>query len=263
VLGPYILGSAAVFPDLRWDLVPWRFWLFLVFFGFPANLFVYGVNDVFDYATDKENPKKQGYEALVLPSEHPAIWLAICICLLPFLIGSFGAPRMFLIGLAGFMFFSWSYSAPPLRTKTRPFLDSVWNVLYVFPGICALSLLSPQAPFPLPAFSAAWIWCMAMHAYSAVPDIASDRAAGIATIATHLGRQATLWSCLACHVAAGVLAYLAGLGMVGLGLGSVYVGLMAVSLRTRTDEALMAYYRRFPLVNTVCGAILCLALFMS
>jgi 4-hydroxybenzoate polyprenyltransferase len=35
------------------------FLAFALYFTFPANLFVYGVNDFADYDTDKFNSKKQ------------------------------------------------------------------------------------------------------------------------------------------------------------------------------------------------------------
>jgi 4-hydroxybenzoate polyprenyltransferase len=32
--------------------------LLMIYFTYPANLLVYGVNDIFDYETDKLNAKK-------------------------------------------------------------------------------------------------------------------------------------------------------------------------------------------------------------
>ena len=69
LLGPYLIGSILAFEPMQiiWQ---WQFWLGFVYFTLPANLLIYGVNDIFDYETDKLNPKKQNYEALVTPSEH-------------------------------------------------------------------------------------------------------------------------------------------------------------------------------------------------
>jgi hypothetical protein len=41
------------------------------------------------------------------------------------------------LSLLGFLFFGIFYSAPPIRAKEIPFLDSFFNILYVFPGIAA------------------------------------------------------------------------------------------------------------------------------
>ena len=80
------------------------------------------------------------------------------------------------------------YSVPPLRAKARPVVDAAFNILYVAPGLAAYATVSGEQP-PLPVLAAALLWCMAMHAYSAVPDIAADRAADLSTVATHFGRS--------------------------------------------------------------------------
>jgi 4-hydroxybenzoate polyprenyltransferase len=263
LFGPFLIGiAAALGRDVSFQtvLLNWRVWVFGVFFLFPANLLVYGVNDVFDYETDKDNPKKQEYEALVLPTEHAHLWQAIGITTLPFLLGLFGAKFGAHISMACFLFFSIGYSAPPIRAKAKPFLDAAFNVLYVFPGLMSYFLLQHPASFPWASFFAASFWCMAMHAYSAVPDIWADRMAKVRTIATTLGRQRTLWLCLALYAAAGIIASQTKLGIVGSILGAGYVGLMITSLLTKDAEELLVWYRRFPLINTVCGAILFFAL---
>ena len=38
---------------------------FVVYFLIPANILIYGINDIFDYDTDKLNPKKGTYEAFI------------------------------------------------------------------------------------------------------------------------------------------------------------------------------------------------------
>src|SRR3989344_1982072 len=52
--GTYIVGLAL--GGAPFSLV---FLLHLLFFLFPANVFLYGVNDIFDRATDVANPKKK------------------------------------------------------------------------------------------------------------------------------------------------------------------------------------------------------------
>ena len=63
----------------RAELLDWRYLVVAVYFTFPANLFVYGVNDIFDYETDKVNEKKHEYEALVEQKQHKTlvIWIAV------------------------------------------------------------------------------------------------------------------------------------------------------------------------------------------
>jgi 4-hydroxybenzoate polyprenyltransferase len=132
VFGPFVVGALVGAENPRVYLSSTTL-LWAAFFLFPANLLIYGVNDVFDYETDRLNAKKRGYEDLVPPDERRQIALAtlgFCapwLFLLPFL------PRNCLWALGGFLFFSIFYSAPPIRAKSKPFVDAAFNVLYIFP----------------------------------------------------------------------------------------------------------------------------------
>ena len=250
ILGPYLLGCIAAIgtqvAQLNWLMV-----VFVIFFTFPANLLIYGVNDIFDYETDKENPKKQGYEALVKPSEHTPLRNAILLFTVPFLLALLKASALAQVALVGFVFFSIFYSAKPIRAKARPILDSVFNILYVFPALVGF-LLAGGTHVIWMYFIAGCLWCMAMHAYSAVPDITVDHASGIETIATLLGAKWTLALCGVLYVCAGILATLAGLGVTAALLTIVYVLLIIISLCTPKEE-LHSVYRHFPLINTLAG----------
>jgi 4-hydroxybenzoate polyprenyltransferase len=155
-----------------------------------------------------------------------------------------------------FMLFllSTGYSEPPIRAKTKPILDSVCNVLYISPGVLGYFLAGGQN-FHFAAFGAAWLWAMAMHAYSAIPDISVDRNASTPTVATLLGFNGTLVFCFVCYVLCALLTF-PFLGIMAGVLGAVYLGLMLFSFRTKTEENLMRVYKWFPLINTLCGFIL-------
>jgi lycopene elongase/hydratase (dihydrobisanhydrobacterioruberin-forming) len=61
--------------------------IFAAYFLISANIWIYGINDIYDYETDKLNPKKtEGYEALVTPPEQKSLWKRILWTTLPFLI---------------------------------------------------------------------------------------------------------------------------------------------------------------------------------
>ncbi|MBC7708151.1 UbiA family prenyltransferase, partial [Polaromonas sp.] len=144
------------------------------------------------------------------------------------------------------------YSLPPVRAKARPVFDSLFNILYVAPAFAVYSAATGQLPSVL-AIAAATLWCMAMHAYSAVPDIKADAASRTATVATLFGRQPTLWLCGLAYTAAAGLSY-ALIGWPALIGGAVYLALIVLSLRTDTNEQLFRLYTWFPIVNTVLGA---------
>jgi len=257
VLGPYLVGLAAGARTLH-DLQTLPVLLFGLFFLFPANLLIYGVNDIFDYETDKNNVKKNKYETLVDPIERPALWRLVAVVTLPFLALLPFVPLPALAALAAFLFFSIFYSAPPIRAKARPILDSAFNVLYICPGAFAFYLAGGRE-LSVPLMAAAWCWAMAMHAYSAVPDISADRQSNLNTVATLLGFHGTLICCTLLYAAAALLSFRT-LGPLAAVLGLVYVTLMRVSLNTSDETGLLRVYKIFPLVNTLSGAALFFAI---
>jgi 4-hydroxybenzoate polyprenyltransferase len=248
LVGPYViaLAAAGTWPNLT-------LLIFGVYLTLPANLLIYGVNDIYDRETDRLNTKKQGYEALLSDkSIRPVIWLII-VTNLPFLLYlGLSLPLAANLWLLVFIVTGVGYSLPPIRAKARPILDSLFNVLYVAPAFAVYVLASGQLP-PTLAIVAAVLWCMAMHAYSAVPDIAADKASHTATVATLLTRQPTLALCGVAYVTAAILSY-SFIGRPAIIGGSVYLILIILSLRTKTNEQLFKLYTYFPLVNTVLGA---------
>ena len=253
IFGPYIVGlvAAAEYPQQLYKLI---YLLFGIYFTFPANLLIYGINDIFDYETDKLNEKKTDYETLVAPERRTKLWTAILLANIAFagilLLGNWPAV---IAGIA-FLFFSIFYSAPPIRAKTKPFLDSGFNILYVLPGVFAYSLVTGLFP-PASIVVAAGCWTAAMHAYSAIPDIDADKAAGLKTIATVCGPYFTLAICAALYAVAGIIAA-EYLGIAGVTIGFAYVLLMLASARSVKTGTLFKLYRSFPLINVAAGFVI-------
>jgi 4-hydroxybenzoate polyprenyltransferase len=224
----------------------------VAYFLLPANVFLYGVNDVFDADVDRENPKKDEKEVRYRGN----IWTLMAV-LTSLLLGAavvVAAPPAAVPWLVGFFVLGAAYSAPPLRLKTRPPLDSLSNGLYILPGAAAYAALTGTAP-PLAALAGGWLWTMAMHTYSAVPDIEPDRRAGIETLATVLGRDRALAYCAVCWLlSAAAFALLdprAGLLLL------VYPALVGV-IALRDVDVDRAYWW-YPGVNAVVGAVFTVA----
>jgi 4-hydroxybenzoate polyprenyltransferase len=221
------------------------------YFLLPANVFLYGVNDLFDADVDDENPKKEGRE---VRWSGDRVALAAVVAS-----GGLGVALLAVVPaaawpwLVGYLVLATTYSAPPLRLKTRPPLDSVSNGLYVLPGAAAYAALAGAAP-PLLAVVGGWVWTMAMHTFSAIPDIEPDRRASIRTTATVLGERATLAYCaLAWLVAAGVFALLdLRAGALLLLYPLLVAGIDATAVAV--DRA----YWWYPAINTVVGMVLTL-----
>ena len=250
VFGPYLVGLAAGVAS-RDDFLRLDVALFAIYFLFPANLLVYGINDIFDFETDRRNPKKAEYEMLVRPESHRALVIAILLLNIPFIVAIvFLAPQA-LPSLAGFLFFSIFYSAPPIRAKAVPILDSAFNILYVFPGAFAYQMLTGSF-MPWILFAAAGLWTMAMHAYSAIPDIRADTEAGVPTIATLLGTNGTLIFCLIAYLASAALAY-SYLGYFAIILAAVYTTMIVLSWFSNKEDGVFSLYKYFPLVNAAVG----------
>jgi 4-hydroxybenzoate polyprenyltransferase len=161
------------------------------------------------------------------------------------------------ISLAIFWFLGIQYSAKPIRAKAIPFIDMLFNALYVMPGVVGymyFSTLVEVGPHFYYAVAAGILWCMAMHAYSAVPDISADKQAGIRTTATVLGKKYTLLLCTCLYLVSTLLAasILGGYALLG---GAVYIGMMLYSLIEQTNETkLFRLYTWFPYVNMIMGA---------
>ncbi|WP_062519269.1 prenyltransferase [Demequina silvatica] len=217
-----------------------------LFFLIPYNLLMYGINDVFDYESDLANPRKGGIEGDVIRDRaearrvHRAILWACAITVLPpfvwlLLQGTVAAGVTLVLVLFGVV----AYSAPGLRFKERPFLDSLTSALhFAGPLIYALvlageSLLDPGA---WPVWVAFTLWGMASHAFGAVQDVRADREGGIGSVATVIGARATVWFSIALYVASAlVLLALPWPALLAALLPLAYVASVARFVRV-TDE---------------------------
>ena len=243
-----------------------------LFFLVPYNLAMYGVNDVFDYASDLRNPRKGGIEgALVAPERaravHRRILAAAAVTVLPFVaylvvVGSAAASAVLLVVL----FLVVAYSAPGLRFKERPVLDSVTSAMhFVGPLLYALVLVGAPlgARTTWPVLVAFVAWGMASHAFGAVQDVRADREAGIASVATVLGARATTRAAVAAYLlAAGVLLVLPWPGTLAAVLPLPYAVSTARFWAVRDEDCERANtgWRTFLVLNLVVGFLVTMLL---
>lgn len=192
--GPYTVGciyGASTYLDL---LKPW-FFLYFFYFLIPSNVFLYGVNDYWDYETDILNPKKEHEEYRVAKHERRAlkiINMVILLFSLVIILLQVDNIQRLITGI--FVFLSYFYSAKPLRFKDIPFLDSASNILYIIPGIFAYYLASGNLPSRI-ILLAGFLHTFSMHLFSAIPDITFDKKTGIKTTAVYLGKTLSLTLC--------------------------------------------------------------------
>jgi 4-hydroxybenzoate polyprenyltransferase len=231
-----------------------------LYFLIPYNLLMYGVNDVFDYESDLRNPRKGGIEGVVLDRRfHRLTLVAAAVTNLPFLaalvvLGSTSSTAV----LAVSVFAVIAYSAPGLRFKERPVLDSVTSSThFVSPAAFALALAgAPVTLTVAAALVAFFLWGMASQAFGAVQDVSADRAAGIASVATWLGAARTVRAAMALYAAAGLVMLAAGWPALLAGVLVVPYLVSIAPFRSLPDdrcEEAHAGWRRFLWLNLVTG----------
>ena len=250
--------------------IDWVFVVGVLYFLIPYNFAMYGINDVFDYASDLANPRKGGIEgALLTPTLHQkTIWIAV-VSNVPFLVllASAGGVAVW-VALTVSAFAVVAYSAPGLRFKERPVLDSLTSSThFVSPAVVGLTLagttFSWQLVLVLVAF---FLWGIAAHAFGAIQDIRPDREAGIHSIGTAFGARATARFAL-------VMWALAGLVMLATEWPGPLAALLAVPYLVNcaprwnvTDESsprANRAWRRFIWLNYISGFFATLILIME
>jgi 4-hydroxybenzoate polyprenyltransferase len=231
-----------------------------IYFLIPYNLMMYGINDVFDYESDLRNPRKGGVEGALLDKRmHRPTIVAAIVTSVPFLVFLVivGSPLSWLV-LAISVFAVIAYSAPGLRFKERPFLDSITSSThFVSPAVYGLVLagavFTPQLWFLLGAF---FLWGIASHAFGAVQDVVADREGDIASVATVIGARATVRLAVSAYLAAGILLlFTAWPGPLAAVLAVPYAVTCAPYWRVTDAAAASANrgWRRFLVLNFVSG----------
>lgn len=207
----YPFAAAAI---LTGGLPAWLVVLGVVFFLVPYNLAMYGINDVFDFASDLRNPRKGGVEGSVLgdPAVRRRVLAWSVLLPVPFVAvlagwsavrGEWAAVLVLAVSLFAVVAYSWA----GLRFKERPFLDAATSAThFVSPAVYGL-VLAGATPTPALAalLGAFFLWGMASQMFGAVQDVVPDREGGLASVATVLGARRTVLLAAGLYAAAGLL----------------------------------------------------------
>ena len=260
----YPFGAAYFFATGHLDVF---FWLGSLFFLIPYNVLMYGINDVFDYESDLLNPRKGGIEGALLSTRwhRHTVWAAVLLCI-PFLAYLVWSAPWAAGWLALFVFAVVAYSAPVLRFKERPVLDSITSAShFVGPMIYALAVARVNLADPkiLAIIGAFTLWGAASHAFGAVQDVTADRAANISSIATFFGARVTTRLALTAYAASGILLVLAGAQAEAAAIAAMpYIAVVAPFwfITDETCEVANRGWRRFMWLNFFAGAVVTLML---
>ena len=228
-----------------------------LYFLIPANIYIYGINDIYDYETDKNNPKKQWYEDLVTPAEQKSLRKWILISNLPFLLLMTQLNIYTNIVFLLFLFFAWQYSAYPVRAKIKPIVDCLFSAgHYVTTAVFAFVMLVWVEDLNRIYIWAGVLWCMAMHIYSAIPDIKADSEAGMYTTAMLFGARGSIFLVGGLYILAGVMSY-SWLWVVSPIISLIYIYMMMRSyIHIEDNTKLLDIYKYFPWINAIVGMII-------
>jgi len=177
----------------------------LLLLTFPMNLIGCGLNDIYDYDSDRRSERRRKiWGAVVRAEDRSLVWWS-CVVMAPLVVaGAVLTNNAFNVAATlGLLVAAWLYSVPPLRFKERPPLDSIANGLgfFLFPFVMGYSLGADPRAMPLKYCLLALVVC-GIHALATAADYEPDRVAGHRTLAVAYGRRAAAAFALATFVVA-------------------------------------------------------------
>jgi len=166
----------------------------IILLSFPFCLLGYGINDVYDYGSDKLNPRKGGIQGIKLESKyHSLVKRAIVVMTTLLILSALLTLNITnIVAMLILLFLAYAYSAPPLRLKEKPPLDSIANGIgYLFlPFLLGFSFGASVLTIPITAYLVT-VCGMAFHAFTTIMDYDSDKKAGDKTFAIVFGKRTT------------------------------------------------------------------------
>ncbi len=237
--------------------------LLLLWWGVGYNAVLYGINDLYDRASDELNARKGGIEGALLQPRDLRALRALLACsatggLLVAFTDASAAP--FVVGAIALAAL---YSAPWFgRTRCIPILDAITSAShFLLPPLCGLALAVQ--------FDAAWVaplvaygcWNAGNHLVGAIQDRTADRRAKLATSATLLGARLTALMAICAYLVASILlvANASGHGT-GFAVAAALPLVNALSTTPLLREGTTvrdarAAWRRFMVLNVPIGAV--------
>lgn len=232
----------------------------LLWWGVAYNMFLYGINDLYDLATDRMNPRKGGAEGALLHAGDlralRRLLVATAATASIFLFtGSALVPIMCSVGIVS----ATIYSAPwLLRARAVPIVDATVSAThFVIPAVAGLALGGEFQEAWIAPLAAFYFWNMGSHVVGALQDVDADRRSSIATVGTALGVRGGGWFAISLYAAAGLFLLVQGEQLQRIGallpFASILSLLPLVAGRA-TYQAARSAWRRFMLLNLFLGA---------
>lgn len=174
-------------------------WAMSALLSWPFCLYLFGLNDWADAASDRLNPRKgswiHGAREPISRSvwAHAAPWAGGSVVLA----GALWLPWRAGVILTVLLVVAWMYSSRPFRLKEVPVVDGLVTATIMI-GLLGAGYASGAVMGEIPTES----WAVAptlagLHIYASVVDVASDRVAGHRTLAVRAGPRAATIASLA------------------------------------------------------------------
>jgi 4-hydroxybenzoate polyprenyltransferase len=165
----------------------------MLILSFPMSLFIYGINDIYDIETDRINKRKTDKFIFGISTRQEEVeWIkkvSIIAGLFVFASSLLSFNIIYISITLLFLLVIYSYSAPPIRIKSIPIVDSLTNAIYAFgPFAMAYSLVGGLGFLQIQFILFSLIFS-ALHAIGAIMDMNEDKKAGIKTFATEYGAR--------------------------------------------------------------------------
>lgn len=180
-------------------------WIELVLFTFPLNFLLYGINDAYDYKSDRMNNRKDGKLQGTVPTdkEIERIKKLAWVPAVTFILVSLFTlnPQHILFSLV-WVVLCFTYSHSFFRFKDKIVLDTLNSALiYTLPGLVAFTLHSSLSEFPTILLFIVSPF-MGIHAVTTLLDYDVDKKAGMTTIGVVWGHKRTIIYSLFLYVVA-------------------------------------------------------------
>jgi 4-hydroxybenzoate polyprenyltransferase len=164
----------------------------IVLLTFPMNLIGCGLNDIYDYESDRRSPRRRAVWGTVVRNEDRPVVYRASLAMMPLIVLGACLTRNWdnIVATIALLLVAWLYSVPPLRLKERPPLDSLSNGMgyFLLPFTMGYSLNADPRAMALKYYLLALCVC-GVHALATAADFDADRAAGHRTMAVKFGRR--------------------------------------------------------------------------
>lgn len=184
LFGSYALGVALA--GGSWEEA--SIFLWGMFFTLPANLLLYGAEHTFDQQSLTQHPA----DTILGELRSYSLWwwiIGINVPCILFGYATLGNHARDLLQV--FLFLSLFTSAPPLRLKTYPIIDTLLSLLYLLPGMMGYTIAGGTG-YSTVLLGAAALLCMALHLQQSVRQHEQNKAIKDRSLVDLIGLQPTV-----------------------------------------------------------------------